>query len=107
MRSERLFCEQLGYHLLWLWLLDRELSQRSFDHSVCAKDYERGIEKIFGHGKRTLGYWRARCSVGWARNRLELDFQCVAWNLKRWVSVSAAHTARLGTGRTLVQSWHG
>lgn len=41
MRSERLFCEQLGYNLLWLWFLDRELSEGSFDHSVFAKNYER------------------------------------------------------------------
>jgi transposase len=26
-RSERLFCEQLGYNLLWLWFLDREFSE--------------------------------------------------------------------------------
>ncbi len=36
-RSERLFCEQLGYNLLWLWFLDREFSEGSFDHSVFAK----------------------------------------------------------------------
>src|SRR5580698_9697116 len=40
-RSERLFCEQLGYNLLWLWFLDRELSQGSFDHSVFAKNSQR------------------------------------------------------------------
>lgn len=40
-RSERLFCEQLGYNLLWLWFLDRELSEGSFDHSIFAKNYER------------------------------------------------------------------
>jgi transposase len=40
-RSERLFCEQLGYNLLWLWFLDRELSQGSFDHSIFAKNYQR------------------------------------------------------------------
>ena len=40
-RSERLFCEQLGYNLLWLWFLDREFSEGSFDHSVFAKNYER------------------------------------------------------------------
>jgi IS5 family transposase len=48
-----------------------------------------GIEKIFGHWKRSLGYRRGRY-VGWARNRLELEFKCVVWNLKRWVNVSAA-----------------
>jgi transposase len=40
-RSERLFCEQLGYNLLWLWFLDREYSEGSFDHSIFAKNYER------------------------------------------------------------------
>jgi hypothetical protein len=40
-RSERLFCEQLGYNLLWLWFLDREFGEGSFDHSIFAKNYER------------------------------------------------------------------
>ena len=40
-RSERLFCEQLGYNLLWLWFLDREFSEGSFDHSIFAKNYDR------------------------------------------------------------------
>jgi transposase len=40
-RSERLFCEQLGYNLLWLWFLDREFSEGSFDHSVFSQNYER------------------------------------------------------------------
>jgi IS5 family transposase len=48
-----------------------------------------GIEKIFGHWKRSLGYRRVRY-VGWARNRLELECICVVWNLKRWVNVRAA-----------------
>jgi hypothetical protein len=50
-RSERLFCDQLGYNLLWLWFLDRELDQGSFDHSVFAKNYERvlaaDVAKLF------------------------------------------------------------
>ncbi len=50
-RSERLFCEQLGYHLLWLWFLDREFSEGSFNHSVFAKNYERvlsaDVAKLF------------------------------------------------------------
>lgn len=50
-RSERLFCDQLGYNLLWLWFLDRELSEGSFDHSVFAKNDERvlsaDVAKLF------------------------------------------------------------
>lgn len=48
-----------------------------------------GIEKIVGHWKRSLGCRRVR-HVGWARNRLELEFKCVVWNWKRWVNVRAA-----------------
>jgi transposase len=50
-RSERLFCEQLGYNLLWLWFLDREFSEGSFNHSVFSKNYERvlsaDVAKLF------------------------------------------------------------
>ncbi len=40
-RSERLFCEQLAYNLLWLWFLDRELDEGSFDPTVFTHNYER------------------------------------------------------------------
>jgi len=36
------FCaddKKLGYNQLWLWLLDRELSEGSFNHSAFAKSY--------------------------------------------------------------------
>ena len=50
-RSERLFCEQLGYNLLWLWFLDREFKDGSFDHSLFAKNYQRvlsaDVAKLF------------------------------------------------------------
>jgi len=32
-RGERLFCEQLGYNLLYRWFLDMEADEASFDHS--------------------------------------------------------------------------
>jgi transposase len=40
-RSERLFCEQLAYNLLWLWFLDRELDEGTFDSTVFTHNYER------------------------------------------------------------------
>lgn len=40
-RSERLFCDQLGYNLMWLWFLDRDFEEGSFDHSVFSKNYGR------------------------------------------------------------------
>ena len=50
-RSERLFCEPRGYHLLWLWFLDREFGEGNFNHSVFAKNYARvlsaDVAKLF------------------------------------------------------------
>jgi transposase len=40
-RSDRLFCGQLSYNLLWLWFLDREFAQGSFDHSTFSKNQDR------------------------------------------------------------------
>ena len=40
-RSERLFCEQLGYNLLFLWFLDMDGDQEPFDHSVFSKNRAR------------------------------------------------------------------
>lgn len=40
-RSERLYCEQLAYNLLWLWFLDRELDEGSFDPTVFTHNSQR------------------------------------------------------------------
>ena len=47
------------------------------------------IEKVFGWWKRSAGYRRVRY-VGRERNRLELEFKCVCWNLNRLATLSAA-----------------
>jgi len=40
-RSERQFCEQLDYDLLYRWFLDMKLDEPSFDASTCAKNKQR------------------------------------------------------------------
>jgi transposase len=40
-RSERLFCEQLDYNLLYRWFLDMDLEERSFDHSTFSFNRQR------------------------------------------------------------------
>ena len=47
------------------------------------------IEKVFGWWKRSTGYRRVRY-VGREPNRLELEFKCIGWNLKRLVSLTGA-----------------
>jgi transposase len=43
-RSERLFCEQLGYNLLFRWFLDMDMTEPSFDASTFSKNRLRLIE---------------------------------------------------------------
>lgn len=40
-RSERLFCEQLDYHLLFRWFLDMDLYEPAWDHSTFTKNRPR------------------------------------------------------------------
>lgn len=47
------------------------------------------IEKVFGWWKRSACYRRVRY-VGYEANRLELEFKCICWNLKRLANMGAA-----------------
>src|SRR5438094_8311339 len=47
-RSERQFCEQLDYNLLFRWFLDMELMEESFDATVFSKNRERLMEVEVG-----------------------------------------------------------
>ena len=43
-RSDRLFCEQLAYNLLFRWFLDMDMDAPTFDHSTFTKNRERLLE---------------------------------------------------------------
>ncbi len=52
-RSERMFCEQLDYNLLFRWFLDMNMDEKSFDPTVFTKNRERLLQhnvasKFFG-----------------------------------------------------------
>lgn len=44
LRSERMFCEQLGYNLLFKWFLDMELADEPFDPTTFGKNRKRMME---------------------------------------------------------------
>jgi transposase len=44
-RSERMFCEQLDYNLLFRWFLNMELDEPSFDHSSFTTNRNRLLER--------------------------------------------------------------
>ena len=47
-RSERQFCEQLDYNLLFHWFLDMNMVEESFDPTVVTKNRERLMEHEVG-----------------------------------------------------------
>ena len=47
-RSERAFCEELEYNLLFRWFLDMNLMERSFDPTVFTKNRRRLVEHKIG-----------------------------------------------------------
>src|SRR5487761_1925371 len=100
-RSERLFCEQLGYHLLWLWFLDREFTAGSFDHSIFAKNYERvlsaDVAKLF-----FLEVYDLSRQTGWTSDdHFTADGTLIeAWaSLKRFVRKDRADPARVAAAK--------
>jgi transposase len=47
-RSDRLFCEMLDYHILFRWFLDMDLEEAAFDASTFSKNRERLIAHDIG-----------------------------------------------------------
>ncbi len=98
-RSERLFCEQLSYNLLWLWFLDREFNEGSFDHSIFAKNYERVLSaevaklffiQIYDHSRQE----------GWTSDE---HFTADGTLIESWASLKS-FVRKDGTDRQKVES---
>src|SRR6202161_2071311 len=54
-RSERMFCEQLDYNLLFRWFLDLNWDEPSFDHSTFSRNRARLLEHdVAGEFFRTV-----------------------------------------------------
>ena len=54
-RSERLFCEQLGYNMLFRWFLDMEMVDKPFDPTVFSHNRERMLaEDVAGRFLATV-----------------------------------------------------
>src|SRR5919205_3714935 len=61
-RSERAFCEELEYNLLFRWFLDMDLVEPSFDPTVFTKNRERLL-------RQRVGQELFDEVVGWAHER--------------------------------------
>ena len=58
-RSERAFCEELEYNLLFRWFLDMNLMERSFDPTVFTKNRKRLLEHRVGQALFDAVVWEA------------------------------------------------
>ena len=69
-RSERAFCEELEYNLLFRWFLDMNLMERSFDPTVFTKNRKRLLEHRTGPVRRGgMGSGPSWTAVGRALQR--------------------------------------
>ncbi len=58
-RSERTFCEELEYNLLFRWFLDMNLVEPSFDPTVFTKNRQRMSEHNIGQALFDEAVWEA------------------------------------------------
>src|SRR5271170_6679429 len=84
-RSERLFCEQLAYNLLWLWFLDRELDEGSWDHSSFSQNQERVLST---EGAQLFFYevFQLSRDHGWASDQ---HFSADGTLIESWASLKS------------------
>jgi transposase len=98
-RSERLFCEQLAYNLLWLWFLDRELDEGRFDPTVFTHNYERVLSadaaKLF-----FVEVYELSRAEGWTSDQ---HFTADGTLIEAWASLKS-FVRKDGTDRAKVQS---
>jgi transposase len=84
-RSDRLFCEQLDYNLLFRWFLDMDMVEESFDHSTFSKNRER----LLAHdvAKKFLGEIVAQAKS--ARPMSDDHFTVDGTLIEAWASIKS------------------
>ena len=84
-RSERLFCEQLAYNILWMWFLDRELDEGAWDHSTFSQNQERILSsegaQLFFHQVYQLS-----CDQHWTSDQ---HFSADGTLIESWASLKS------------------
>lgn len=80
LRSERLFCEQLRYNLLFQWFLDMDMTEEPFDHCAFSDNRERLIEHEVARKFFSLIVEQARSTGLLSREHFSVDGTLIeAW----------------------------
>ena len=81
-REQNLALSNIASGIAYKGYRNRPLSEQKKHANRCFASIRCRIEKIFGHWKRNVGYRRVRY-IGLLKNELELQFRCIAYNLRR------------------------
>ena len=84
-RSERFFCQQLQWNILWSWFLDREMDQGSWNHSVFSKNSERVLARECAQLFFRAIYDQSR-EEGWASDE---HFSADGTLIEAWASMKS------------------
>jgi transposase len=100
-RSERRFCDQLQWNILWMWFLDREVEEGSWNHSVFAKNSERVLSREVAVLFFRAVYDQSR-EAGWASDdHFSADGTLIeAWaSMKSFVRKDGGDAAKVDKGK--------
>jgi transposase len=84
-RSERLFCEQLGYNLLFRWFLDMDMSEPPFEHSTFSKNRAR----LLAHDVATQFFVQVVAQAKAARLMSDEHFTVDGTLIESWASLKS------------------
>ena len=104
-RSERAFCEELEYNLLFRWFLDMNLMERSFDPTVFTKNRRRLLEHRIGQSLFDQMVVEADSCVGRAFQRgRDADR---GWRASRASDGEMRNSTVTSCCRTSISAWTG
>jgi len=84
-RSERMFCEQLSYNMLFRWFLDMDMVEPAFDHSTFSANRER----LMDH-EVSAKFFQAVVSQAKSRNLMSAEHFTVDGSLiEAWASMKS------------------
>jgi transposase len=84
-RSERLFCEQLGYNLLFRWFLDMDMTEPPFEHSTFSKNRAR----VLSHDVATQFFVQVVAQAKAARLMSDEHFTVDGTLIESWASLKS------------------
>lgn len=84
-RSERLFCEQLGYNLLFRWFLDMDMVEEPFDHS----SFSRNRERLIAHDVAKAFFGSVVASARRAKLMSDEHFTVDGTLIESWASLKS------------------